>query len=148
MTEHVTLSRKELDRLQMMTRIAEKRLTRTRAAELLGMSERQVRRLYVAYQARGAAGLASSKRGRPSHRQLPLATRERVLGLIREHYGDFGPTFACEKLDEAHGLPVSVETVRLNDRGRDLAAAQPSRSPQLPAPRASLLRRRTGADPR
>jgi len=45
MTEHVTKSHKELDRLQMMTRIAEKRLTRTRAAELLGMSERQVRSL-------------------------------------------------------------------------------------------------------
>jgi len=113
MTEHVTLSRKELDRLQMMTRIAEKRLTRRRAAELLGMSERQVRRLYAAYQARGAAGLASSKRDRPSHRQLPLATRERVVGLIREHYADFGPTFACEKLDEAHGLRFGVETVRL-----------------------------------
>lgn len=65
MTEHVTLSRKELDRLQIMTRIAEKRLTRTRAAELLRMSERQVRRLYAAYQARGAAGLASAQ-ARPS----------------------------------------------------------------------------------
>ncbi len=113
MTEHVTLSRKELDRLQIMTRIAEKRLTRTRAAELLRMSERQVRRLYAAYQARGAAGLASAKRGRPSHRQLPQATRDRVVELIREHYTDFGPTFATEKLVEVHGLRVGVETVRL-----------------------------------
>lgn len=107
------MSRKELDRLQMMTRIAEKRLTRTRAAELLGMSERQVRRLYAAYQAHGPAGLASSKRGRPSHRRLPQATRDQALALIREHYGDFGPTFACEKLVEVHGLRVGVETVRL-----------------------------------
>lgn len=113
MTEHLTLSHKELDRLQIMTRIAEKRLTRIRAAELLGMSERQVRRLYTAYQARGAAGLASSKRGRPSHRRLPQATRDRALALIREHYTDFGPTFACEKLTEVHGLHVGVETVRL-----------------------------------
>lgn len=113
MTEPVTLSRKELDRLQMMTRIAEKRLSRTRAAELLGMSERQVRRLYAAYVAHGPAGLASCKRGRPSHRRLPQATRDQVLGLIREHYGDFGPTFACEKLVEVHGLRIGVETVRL-----------------------------------
>lgn len=113
MTEHVTLSRKELDRLQMMTRIAEKRLTRKRAAELLGMSERQVRRLYAAYQTRGAAGLASIKRGRPSHRQLPQATRDRALELIRERYSDFGPTLACEKLVEIHELAVSVETLRL-----------------------------------
>ena len=45
MTEHVTLSLRELDRLQSMTCIAEKRLTRTRAAELLRMSARQVHRL-------------------------------------------------------------------------------------------------------
>lgn len=107
------MSRKELDRLQMMTRIAEKRLSRTRAAELLGMSERQVRRLYAAYQAHGPAGLASSRRGRPSHRRLPQATRDQALALIREHYGDFGPTLAREKLVEVHGLRVGVETVRL-----------------------------------
>ena len=107
------MSRKELDRLQIMTRIAEKRLTRTRAAEFLRMSERQVRRLYAAYQARGAAGLASANRGRPSHRQLPQATRDRVVELIRENYTDFGPTFATEKLVEVHGLRVGVETVRL-----------------------------------
>lgn len=46
-----------------MTRIAEKRLTRIRAAELLGMSERQVRRLYAAYEARGAADLAGGLPG-------------------------------------------------------------------------------------
>ena len=79
MTEHVTLSRKELDRLQIMTRIAEKRLTRTRAGDLLRMCERQVRRLYGAYQTRGAAGLASAKRGGPSHRQLPQGASVRAI---------------------------------------------------------------------
>lgn len=113
MTEHVTLSRKELDRLQIMNRIAERRLTRQRAGELLGLCERQARRLYAAFQERGAEGLASAKRGRPSQRQLPQATRERAVELIREHYTDFGPTFACQKLVEVHGLAVSVETLRL-----------------------------------
>ena len=47
----------ELDRLQIMTRLAERRLTRRRAAALLGLSERQVRRLYRAFQREGAAGL-------------------------------------------------------------------------------------------
>jgi hypothetical protein len=113
MTEHVTLSRKELDRLQIMTRIAERRLTRRHAAELLELTERQVYRLYAAYEARGAAGLASAKRGRPSHRKLPMAVREHALELIGERYSDFGPTLAREKLVELHGLVVSVETVRM-----------------------------------
>ena len=59
MTEHVTLSHKELDRLQIMTRIAERRLTQRHAGELLGLAERQIRRLYRAFKAHGAAGLVS-----------------------------------------------------------------------------------------
>lgn len=112
MTEHLTLSHKELDRLHILTRIADRRLTRRRAAELLKLTERQVYRLYAAFQARGAAGLASARRGRPSHRKISADVRELALGLIREHYLDFGPTLACEKLVELHGLTVSVETVR------------------------------------
>ena len=88
----LTLSMKELDRLQVLTRIAERRLTRRRAAELLQIGERQVRRLYRASVQDGAAGLVSRRRGRPSARRLPAATQERALALIRERYADFGPT--------------------------------------------------------
>jgi len=111
--ENLTLSHKELDRLQIITRIADGRLTRRRAAELLKLSERQVYRLYAAFQSRGAAGLASNQRGRPSHRKVPVAVQQRAVDLIRERYSDFGPTLACEKLAELHGLNVSVETLRL-----------------------------------
>src|SRR5258705_6478041 len=103
-----TLSMKELDRLQVMTRIAEGRLTRRRAAELLRLSERHVRRLYEAFAADGAASLASRRRGRPSGRRLADATRERALALIRARYADFGPTFAHQKLTEEHALALSV----------------------------------------
>ena len=103
---------KELDRLQVLTRIAERRLTRRRAAGLLQIGERQVRRLYRAFVQDGAAGLVSRRRGRPSARRLPAATQERALALIRERYADFGPTFAHQKLTEEHALVLSVETLR------------------------------------
>jgi hypothetical protein len=102
----------ELDRLQVMTRIAERRLTRRRAAELLRLSERQVRRLYDAFATEGAASLASRRRGRPSGRRLAAATRDQAVTLIRERYADFGPTFAHQKLTEEHALTLSVETLR------------------------------------
>jgi hypothetical protein len=102
----------ELDRLQVLTRIAERRLSRRRAAVLLGLSERQVRRLYEAFTQAGAAGLASRRRGRPSNRRLTETTREQALGLRRERYADFGPTLAHQKLTEEHGLTLSVETLR------------------------------------
>ncbi len=108
----LTLSMKELDRLQVLTRIAERRLTRRRAAGLLQIGERQVRRLYRASVQDGAAGLVSRRRGRPSARRLPAATQERALALIRERYADFGPTFAHQKLTEEHALVLSVETLR------------------------------------
>jgi hypothetical protein len=98
---------KELDRLQVMTRIAERRLTRRRAAELLRLSERQVRRLYGAFATEGAASLASRRRGRPSGRRLAAATRDQAVALIRARYADFGPTFAHQKLTEEHALTLS-----------------------------------------
>ena len=83
MADTVGLTMGELDRLQVMTRIAERRLTRRKAAALLGVSERQVRRLFRRFQRDGAAGLASRRRGRPSNRRLTEATRERARHACR-----------------------------------------------------------------
>ena len=107
MTGHVTLSVKELERLDVLVRIAERRLTQRHAAELLGLSERQVRRLYRDYKRAGAATLASKKRGRPSPRRFPEAVKRQALDLIRTKYSDFGPTLAREKLSEVDGLSAS-----------------------------------------
>src|SRR6059036_3123762 len=64
--------------LQVMSQLAERRLTRRRAAWLLGLSERQVRRLYRAFRRDGAKALASRRRGRPRARRR--ATRDRRGG--------------------------------------------------------------------
>ena len=86
MTEHVTLSRKELDRLQMMIRIAEKRLTRTRAAELLGMSECKVRQLYAMYLARGAAGVSIPRQSRGLY-SMSRQRRPKTRAAHERHHG-------------------------------------------------------------
>ncbi|MEZ9687662.1 ISNCY family transposase, partial [Vibrio atlanticus] len=51
-------------------------------------------------------------RGRPSNRRYSEHFRIEILKLIREHYSDFSPTFALEKLTERHNLSVSKETLR------------------------------------
>jgi transposase len=112
MTGHLTMSSQELDRLSVLGRVAERRLSQREAARVLGVTERQLRRLWRAYQRDGAAGLLSRKRGRRSNNRLPGAVRDRVIDLVRQRYADFGPTFAQEKLREAHGLRVSVSTLR------------------------------------
>src|SRR5947207_15558289 len=137
----LTLSMKELDRLQVLTRIAERRLTRRRAAGLLQIGERQVRRLYRAFVQDGAAGLVSRRRGRPSARRLPAATQERALALIRERYADFGPTFAHQKLTEEHQLVLSVETLRgwMIAAGLWVPRTQRARRSYPPRPRGPAL---------
>lgn len=108
----VTLSQKELHRLEAVQKIREHRLNVTQAAELLHLSRSQVHRLLQAYDRDGADGLASKKRGRPSNRRHTEDFRNLVLDLVRAHYADFGPTLAAEKLIERHQIGVSRETLR------------------------------------
>ncbi len=70
MTALVTMSRRELDRAGVLARVTEGRLTQIRAAELLGLSVRQVRRLCRVYADEGAPGMASRLRGQRSNRSL------------------------------------------------------------------------------
>lgn len=108
----VTMSRRELNRLQILNRALERRLTQAKAAEQLGLSLRQVERLCRRLRDEGPDGLVSKQRGRPSNRKLPDSQREHALSLVLAHYADFGPTLATEKLEERHGLELSVETLR------------------------------------
>jgi hypothetical protein len=52
------------------------------------------------------------ERGRPSNRKLSAALRDRAPALVQSRYADFGPTLAAEKLQEQHGVVVSIETLR------------------------------------
>jgi hypothetical protein len=109
---NLTMSAKELDRLEIIGRVVERRLTQVKAAEQLRLSLRQVQRLCRTYRADGAAGLISRKRGQTSNHKLTSALRERAVDLLRSRYSDFGPTLACEKLTERHDVVISRETLR------------------------------------
>ena len=115
----LTMSRKELDRAEWMLRIHERRTTQAEAAQRMGLSVRQIERPYRAYKAGGAAALVSKKRGRPSARRLPDVLRTEALALVREKYGDFGPTLACEKLAER---PRAAMAMRRRKRARSRPA--------------------------
>ena len=112
MSDLLNMSTQELTRVEIMQRLKAKSLTQLEAARRLGLSVRQVKRLWRRYQRQGAAGLVSEKRGRPSHHQLAPEVKAQTLSLIRSRYPDFGPTLAHEKLSEVHRLRLSVEAVR------------------------------------
>lgn len=106
------MSRKEIDRLDVIRRVLDRRLTQVKAAQLLGLGPRQVGRLCAAYERHGPPGLVSRQRGKASNRRLPEALQARALELVRERYADFGPTLAGEKLRELHSIDVARETLR------------------------------------
>jgi Helix-turn-helix domain len=108
----IQMSERELSRLRVMIDLEDGRLTVEAAGALMGVGRRQVFRLCRAFAAAGASGLVSRKRGRPSNRRRGTAFRSTALALVREHYTDFGPTFAAEKLVARHRLRVGVETLR------------------------------------
>ena len=106
------LSMAEADRAVVIGQVAEKRLMQREAAERLGLSVRQVKRLLARYREGGPAGLVSGHRDKVSNNAMAAAVRRAAMELVRERYADFGPTFACEKLVEVHGHRLSVETLR------------------------------------
>jgi transposase len=108
----VTMSTKEIDRGELIRRVREKRLTQPKAAAMLGLSVRQVKRLCQRFKADGLSGLASRQRGRPSNRKLAAKMKSEVVALVRERYADFGPKLAHEKLVEVHDIRVGRETLR------------------------------------
>jgi len=113
MTEGVlTMSHQEVDRLKIMHSLSGKHIKQAEAAVQLGLSVRQVKRLQKRYREQGARGVVSGHRGRRANNALAEGVRHAALTLVREHYHDFGPTLAWEKLTERHGFTFSVETLR------------------------------------
>jgi hypothetical protein len=106
------MSQAELSRLQTMANLATKSITQVQAGVRLGISERQVRRLWRRFQTNQAAGIVSRRRGKPSNNRLSTELVQRALELVAQRYSDFGPTFANEKLRELHGLHLGTETLR------------------------------------
>ena len=97
--ETLTMSAKEVDRLEIIGRVVERRLTQRAAAARLGLSLRHVERLCHAFRRHGAAGLVSRKRGRPSNRKLAEAVRRARRGSGASALRRFWPD---ARVREAH----------------------------------------------
>jgi len=106
------LSVKERARSEVLSKVSKSSISLAKASELLGVSYRQVLRIWERYKTEGAAGLKHGLRDRASNRQFDRDRRERVLELYRAKYGDFGPTLAVEYLAKLDGEELSEETLR------------------------------------
>jgi hypothetical protein len=105
------MSQQERDRLRVLQDVEEGRLTQAKAAQLLKLTTRQVRRLQQRWRKKGPAALVHRLRGQPSNHRHEAVLKKKVVQAYRRRYADFGPTFASEKLAE-EGLPIAVNTLR------------------------------------
>ena len=106
------LSRKELQRGGVLARVKAGGLRVKDAAELMGVSCRQAKRLWKRYQEGGAGSLKHGNAGRVSNRRRPARERKKILRKVREKYGGFGPSLAAEHLSSEDQLQIHPETLR------------------------------------
>jgi len=107
------MSRKEIKRYQVIRKVIERGIDQQEASEYLGVTDRQIRRIVKRVRSLGEAGVIHKLRGRVGNRQAQAVFKQKVLGLYRKQYWDFGPTLASEKLLDRDGVKVSDETLRL-----------------------------------
>src|SRR6059058_5462324 len=97
-----------------------KKITWWQAAEILGISDRHMRRWRERYVEQGYNGLFDRRRGQPSRRRVPMATVEKVLALYREKYFDLNVQHFHEKLQAEHGIELSYTWVKQALQGAGL----------------------------
>ena len=105
---------------EVILRAISKQIHWFEAAKILGLSARQLRRLYYRYKNYGYDGLYDRRTGKPSPRRVPLAVAEQVFALYREKYFDFSVRHFHEKLWEEHGILLSYSWVKLALQGAGL----------------------------
>jgi len=105
---------------EVMLRAIAKKITWWQAAEILGISDRSMRRWRQRYEEHGYDGLWDRRRGKPSPKRVPLQQAEEVLQLYGEKYGDLNVRHFHEKLREAHGIELSYTWVKLALQGAGL----------------------------
>jgi transposase len=97
---------------EVILRALAKKITWWQAAEIIGISDRQMRRWHERYEEFGFRGLFDRRRGKPSPKKVPLAVVEKVLGLYREKYFDLNVRHFHEKLQEEHQVKISYSWVK------------------------------------
>jgi transposase len=108
----IQMSLKELKKLKVVQEAIDRHITQKAAASMLGLSERQVRRLVRSVNEEGDKGVVHKARGKPSNRRKPEEVKSKAIKLYKKKYRGFGPTLASEKLMEMDGIKISDETLR------------------------------------
>src|SRR5712692_3039680 len=127
--ETYTLTQRELQRIAVISDCVQGRGRVDRAAQLLDLSPRHIKRLKRRYRQGGEAAMAHASRGRPSPRRLPAPVRQHILTLARDRYAGFNDQHMSEQLLKTEGISVSRETLRRLLRAAGIGSPRTRRAP-------------------
>src|SRR5262249_40063096 len=118
---------------EVILRAMAKKISWWQAAEILGISERTMRRWKYGYEKHGFRALFDKRKGKPNWKRAPAAEVEQVLSLYRDQYYDFNVEHFHEKLAEEHGIHWSYSWVknaaRIGSREEGPIATETSETP-------------------
>lgn len=109
----ITMSKKEANRIALLDKLLKGEMKQKKAAETMGVTVRQVRRLIKKYKKDGASALVHKLRGFPSNHKVSEDRLSEAIKTVKEKYVDFSVTMAHEKLTQLHRINFSRETLRL-----------------------------------
>ncbi|MEA2056729.1 MAG: ISNCY family transposase [Patescibacteria group bacterium] len=112
MKENIIMSDKEINQVEIFEKLKRREIKQKKAAKILDLSIRQIKRKLYQYRLHGAESLIHKSRGKKSNNKLPQKKLDRAISLIKKNYWDFGPTLAHEKLVENHSFEISLSSIR------------------------------------
>ena len=110
--EIITMSQRDLNRIEVISKVKEKEVKQRQAAEMLNLSERQIRRIVRRLREEGVRGIIHRLRGCSAHNKIDNKKRENVLNIYEKKYQGFGAKLFSEKLEECCRIKISKETLR------------------------------------
>ena len=113
---------------EVLLKAMARKITWWSAAEIIGVSDRTMRRWRERLEEHGYSGLADRRKGKPSDKRVPLATAEEVLRLYQDTYYDLNMRHFHEKLREVHGIQLSYTWVQKALQGAGLVAKRGKRA--------------------
>ena len=139
MDETQQYSAAEMERMMkvqdVLLKAMAKKITWWAAAEIIGVTDRTMRRWRERLEEGGYSGLADRRKGKPSAKRIPLATVEKVLGLYKETYYDLNIRHFHEKLRDEHAIRLSYTWLQKALQGAGLVARRHRRRrPRRPMP--------------
>lgn len=131
MKGHFKMSSKEVNRIAIMEKLIKKEIKQKKAAQILRLSPRQIRRLKKEYKRKGIKSLIHGNRGKEPNNKISAGEINRAIEIVKKQYWDFGPTFALEKLQEFHQVVFSRETLRKEMIKVEIWKPKRQRKPQV-----------------